>query len=74
MQQRGDQARRTRPANRNSPAARGRRSARSPAEAQQKHESYLARAHEAQLAGDIVEMENCYQHAEHYLRLMREST
>jgi hypothetical protein len=24
---------------------------------------YLARAREAQLAGDVVEMENCYQHA-----------
>src|SRR5437762_12982703 len=25
----------------------------------------LVRAREAQLAGDVVEMENCYQHAEH---------
>ena len=26
---------------------------------------------EAQVAGDVVEMENCYQHAEHYVRVMR---
>jgi hypothetical protein len=25
----------------------------------------------AQLAGDEIEMENCYQHAEHYFRLLR---
>ena len=39
--------------------------------ARQKYESYLARARAAQLAGDVVEMENCYQHAEHYWRVMR---
>jgi hypothetical protein len=39
--------------------------------AQQQHLRYLARAREAQGAGDVVEMENCYQHAEHYLRVMR---
>src|SRR5947207_15799639 len=27
----------------------------------------------AQLAGDAVEMENCYQHAEHYWRVMRDA-
>jgi len=32
---------------------------------------YLARAREAQVAGDVVGMENCYPHAEHYLRVMR---
>lgn len=26
---------------------------------------------EAQVAGDVVEMDNCYQDAEHYWRLMR---
>ncbi len=41
------------------------------ANARQNYEKYLARAREAQLAGDAVEMENCYQHAEHYFRLMR---
>jgi hypothetical protein len=30
-------------------------------------------AREATLAGDTVEAENCYQHAEHYFRVMRES-
>jgi uncharacterized protein DUF4167 len=39
--------------------------------ARQQYECYLARAREAQVAGDVVEMENCYQHAEHYLRTMR---
>jgi hypothetical protein len=39
--------------------------------ARQRYESYLARAREAQVAGDAVEMENCYQHAEHYWRMMR---
>jgi hypothetical protein len=39
--------------------------------ARQNYERYLARAREAKLAGDEVEMENCYQHAEHYLRIMR---
>jgi len=39
--------------------------------ARQNYEKYMARAREAGLAGDKVEMENCYQHAEHYLREMR---
>src|SRR5262245_562112 len=42
-----------------------------PQNARQQYERYLARAREAQVAGDVVEMENCYQHAEHYLRVMR---
>jgi Domain of unknown function (DUF4167) len=36
-----------------------------PRNAGQRYEQYLARAREAQLSGDVVEMENCYQHAEH---------
>jgi hypothetical protein len=44
---------------------------RTSANAQQHYERYLARAREAQVAGDVVEMENCYQHAEHYFRVMR---
>jgi len=32
----------------------------------------LALAREATLNGDIIEAENCYQHAEHYFRLIRE--
>jgi len=39
--------------------------------ARQHYERYIARAHEAQLAGDVVEMENCFQHAEHYFRILR---
>ena len=34
-------------------------------------EQYLARAREALVSGGLVEMGNCYQHAEHYFRLMR---
>ena len=40
--------------------------------AQRNHERYLALAREAATNGDIVEAENCYQHAEHYFRVMRE--
>jgi Domain of unknown function (DUF4167) len=36
--------------------------------ARHQYERYLDRA---QLAGDAVEMENCYQHAEPYFRVMR---
>jgi hypothetical protein len=39
--------------------------------ARQQYERYLARAREAQVSGDAVEMENCYQHAEHYFRVLR---
>jgi hypothetical protein len=37
----------------------------------QNYERYIARAREAQLSGDVIEMENCYQHAEHYFRMLR---
>jgi hypothetical protein len=40
--------------------------------AQRNYERYLALAREAALSGDNVEMENCYQHAEHYFRVMKE--
>jgi hypothetical protein len=46
----------------------------SPANAQRNYERYLALAREAALNGDTVEMENCYQHAEHYFRVMKERT
>ena len=39
--------------------------------ARQQYERYLARAREAQLTGDAVEVENWYQHAEHYFRMMK---
>ena len=41
--------------------------------ARQHYERYLARAREAQVAGDVIETENCYQHAEHYFRVIREA-
>jgi hypothetical protein len=39
--------------------------------AKQSYERYLAKARDAQLSGDTIEMENCYQHAEHYFRVMK---
>ena len=42
-------------------------------DARQHYERYLSRARGAQLAGDAVEVENCYQHAEHYFRVMRDA-
>ena len=39
--------------------------------ARQNYERYLALAREARLAGDDVEMERCYQFAEHYFRVIR---
>ncbi len=71
MQHRDTQTKRRSQANRNGASSRDHRSGRSPGNARLKYESYLVRAREAQLAGNIVEMENCYQHAEHYLRLMK---
>ena len=41
--------------------------------ARRNYDRYVALAREAALAGDTIEMENCYQHAEHYFRVMRES-
>jgi hypothetical protein len=40
--------------------------------AHRNYERYLALAREAQRNGDAVEMENCYQHAEHYFRVMND--
>ena len=44
------------------------------ANARRNYERYLALAREAALKGDIIEAENCHQHAEHYFRVMRERT
>jgi len=52
----------------------GRPHANGSANAQRNYERYMALAREAALSGDKVEMENCYQHAEHYFRVMRERT
>lgn len=42
------------------------------AAAKRHYERYIALAREAASAGDPIEAENFYQHAEHYLRTMRE--
>ena len=39
--------------------------------AQRSYERYITLAREAASAGDVIEMENCYQHAEHFFRTMR---
>ena len=39
--------------------------------AQRSYERYLALARDAAAVGDAVEMENCYQHAEHFFRTMK---
>lgn len=36
------------------------------------HERYMALARAAEATGDAAGIENLYQHAEHYFRLMRE--
>lgn len=41
------------------------------ASAERKYARYSALAREAALRGDMVAMENFYQHAEHYFRVMR---
>jgi hypothetical protein len=38
--------------------------------AQRSYERYLALAQEEARSGNVVGAENCYQHAEHYFRLM----
>ena len=38
------------------------------------YERYIALAREATLRGDVIEAENCHQHAEHYFRVMRDRT
>lgn len=44
-----------------------------PGNARQNYERYIALAKDAEQAGDPVLSENYYQHAEHYLRTMREA-
>ena len=41
-------------------------------DAKRSYERYMALARAAASTGDAVEIENYYQHAEHYFRLMRE--
>jgi Domain of unknown function (DUF4167) len=42
--------------------------------AKARYRMYVTLAQAAALTGDAVETENCYQHAEHYYRVMRERT
>ena len=49
------------------------RSDRNSGNAQRNYVRYVALAKEAASRGDTIEAENCYQHAEHYFRTMRES-
>jgi hypothetical protein len=44
------------------------------ANAQKSYDSYLALAREAASRGDTIAAENFYQHAEHFLRLLKEPT
>jgi hypothetical protein len=44
------------------------------ANARRNYERYLVLARDAASSGDTVEMENCYQHAEHYFRVMQETS
>jgi hypothetical protein len=41
-------------------------------DAKRSYDRYMALARDAASAGDSIESENFYQHAEHYLRTMRE--
>jgi hypothetical protein len=41
-------------------------------DARRKYDTYVSLARDARTRGDLVEMENCYQHAEHYFRVMRD--
>ena len=43
-----------------------------PSNPKQRYERYVALAQDAALSGDEIATENYYQHAEHYLRQMRE--
>jgi len=63
--------RRRPPRDRPNAAARQRQNG-SAGNAHRNYERYLALAREATLAGDPIEAENWYQHAEHYFRVMRE--
>ena len=41
--------------------------------ANRNYQRYIELAGDAARRGDPIEVENCYQHAEHYFRVMRES-
>ncbi len=64
-------ARRQPPASRTNAVNRQRQNG-SAVNAHRNYERYIALAREATSNGDFIEAENCYQHAEHYFRVMRE--
>jgi uncharacterized protein DUF4167 len=63
------------PNQRNNPRPAGsRRHGQISANAEKSYHSYLALAREADSTGDTIAAENFYQHAEHFLRLLKEPT
>jgi hypothetical protein len=66
----GQKPQRRRPPGIQSTATRQRQNG--PGNAQRAYERYLQLAREATVNGDIIEAENCFQHAEHYFRVGRE--
>jgi hypothetical protein len=63
------------PNQRNNPRPVGsRRHDHTPTNAQKSYHSYLALARDAASRGDTIAAENFYQHAEHFLRLLKEPT
>lgn len=51
----------------------GRVDSKAKAPAQHYYDKYMTMARESMAIGDRIAAESCYQHAEHYLRLMNES-
>jgi hypothetical protein len=69
------QRRWSRPNQRNNPRPGGsRRHDHTSANAQKSYDSHLALAREAASRGDTIAAENFYQHAEHFLRVLKDST
>jgi hypothetical protein len=63
------------PPNRNNPRpAVSHRNDRTSANAEKSYHSYMALARESASRGDTIAAENFYQHAEHFLRLLKEPT
>jgi uncharacterized protein DUF4167 len=56
----------------NRPQAPSRVQRNNPENVRRNYERYVTLAREARVRGDLVEIENCYQHAEHYFRVMNE--
>ena len=69
-----DRTRHGRPNRRTATGRRTQRQAEQPtsSDLQARYDRYVALAREAASLGDLVQMEHWYQHAEHYLRAMKE--